>query len=229
MRSFCKLSFWFLLSTLVVLNVESDKVRNKISQPGEKTANSFTDVVNHAYCDSSLAETDKFSKKTLEEVHTYAELKYDPRSSLPDSFTICSTIMTTSCQGASSFTFFNILDNDRTQFLAPICNPGTIVSFLKIFLLQRSSKVAIGKIPPMFPNQWTKSCLAVNTTSGLIHWVVEGTLILKTISEGVKNSKSRPTDLGKKLVLGARSYGGVWFASSHKVTNCETQPPASIG
>ena len=32
-----------------------------------------TNVINHAYCKSSLSEEDKMDKKTLEEVHTYAE------------------------------------------------------------------------------------------------------------------------------------------------------------
>ena len=59
--------------------------------------------------------------------------------------------------------------------------------------------------------------MAVNTTSGLIHWVVEGTLIMSTTSEEVK--KSRPRDLRKKIALGARSYGGIWFQPSQKVTN----------
>ena len=46
-----------------------------------------TNVVSLAFCESSLPPEDKASKKTLEEVHTYAELEDDPRASLPDSFT----------------------------------------------------------------------------------------------------------------------------------------------
>ena len=61
--------------------------------------------------------------------------------------------------------------------------------------------------------------MAINTTSGSIHWVVEGTLVLTTISEELKNSKSQPKDLSGRLVLGARVYGGVWRAPSSKVTN----------
>ena len=57
----------------------------------------YLDVVSHAFCESSVADEDNVGKKTLEEVHTYAELKNDPRASLPDSFSIYSTIMTTSC------------------------------------------------------------------------------------------------------------------------------------
>ena len=42
---------------------------------------------------------------------------------------------------------------------------------------------------------------------------------MKTISEEVRNVKSQPRDLSGRLVLGARSIGGGWFASSHEVTN----------
>merc|ERR1712218_293213 len=82
------------------------------------------------------------------------------------------------------------------------------------------SEQGLDTIPPLFPNTWSRSCMAVNTTSGFIQWVVEGTLVLTTTSEEVKESKSKPKDLSKKLVLGARSYGGrIWVAPTHKVTN----------
>ena len=52
--------------------------------------NTTTYVVNYEPC-----EEDYKGKGTLEEVHTYAELKNDPRDDLPSSFTICSSVMTT--------------------------------------------------------------------------------------------------------------------------------------
>ena len=56
------------------------------------------EVISLTFCESNLPAEDKMGKKTLEEVHTYAELKHDPRASLPNSFTVCSTIMTAGCQ-----------------------------------------------------------------------------------------------------------------------------------
>ena len=137
----------------------------------------LTNIVSNAFCESSLAEMDMLGKKTLEEVHTYAELKHDLRGSLPDSFTICSTVKATNCPGQIWPTFFNILDNNRDQFLAPARHPGSIESILQIVYLQGSSEMLVDRIPPMFPNQWTKSCVAVNTTSGLVHWVVDGLVV----------------------------------------------------
>ena len=178
-----------------------------------------TNVVNQAFCDSSLPPEDKMGKKTLEEVHTYAELKHNPHASLPESFTVCSTIMTPDCPNQIWPAFFSILDSDMSQFLAPICKGGSILSSLKIFYQKEATEAVAGKIPSLFPNQWTKSCMAINTTSGLIHWVVEGTLVLTTTSEEVKKSRSQRKNLSKRIVLGARAYAGIWFPSSSKVTN----------
>ena len=201
---------------VLILSAEARSNGNSVSQ---REAVTKTDVVSHAFCESSLSAEEKMVKNTLEEVHTYAELKHDPRASLPESFTICSTIKTPSCPIRAYPTFFSVLDNDRAQFLAPGFKAGRTVSLLKIYYLQGTSEQVDGKIPPIFPNKWTRSCVAINTTSGLINWVVEGTVVLSTTSEEVKTSKSKPKDLSGRIVLGALSYAGLWVAPSSKVTN----------
>ena len=85
-----------------------------------------TNVVSHAFCESNLSEDDKMDKKTLDEVHTFAELKHDPRASLPDSFTICSAIMTTNCQTFDWPIYFNLLDDNRTQLVVPNRSYGSM-------------------------------------------------------------------------------------------------------
>ena len=150
---------------------------------------SDTKVVNQALCESSLPAEQMVGKDTLEEVHTYAELELDPHASLPDSFTICSAIITTSCRNSPWPAFFTILDKSRSLLLAPMLVHNSVVNSLKIFYLQGASEEAVGKIPPMFPNLWIKCYMAVNISSGLIHWVVEGTHVLTTKSEQVKIQK----------------------------------------
>ena len=61
--------------------------------------------------------------------------------------------------------------------------------------------------------------MAVNTTSGSIDWVVVGATVLAMKSEDLIDSDRLPKSLEKKLILGAMSYGGKWFAVSNKVTN----------
>ena len=224
MRAFSKLILWFLLSTMSIVksvNVGTKGNSKEIANLGKTraTKNTFTDVVNNAFCESNLSPEDKMGKKTLEEVHSYAELKHDPRASLPDSFTVCSTVRTTGCQSYYWPKFFHILDNNRGQFLVPGLNHGSIDSRLSLNFHENSSPLLFGKVLPLFPSQWMRSCMAVNTTSGLIHWVVDGTLVLSEKFAEVKESKNRPKDLSRKLVLGASLYVGSWFASTVEVTN----------
>ena len=183
----------------------------------------LNDVVSLAFCESKLSPEDNMGKETLEDLHTFAELKHDPTASLPDSFTICSTIMITSCQSSEWPSFFNIFDMNGDQFLVPLLGHGSIESRLGMDLPvgHVPKSILTGKLPPLFPDQWTRSCVAVNSTSGVIHWVVEGTLVLANEFQEVKNSKSRPKDLSRKLVLGANSFGGFWRASTQKVTNLQ--------
>ena len=88
-------------------------------QRGRESPKKLTDVLSFAFCDSNLPPEDKMGKNSLEEVHTYASLKLDPRASLPDSFTVCSDVMVTGCLNAEWPVFFNIFDNNRNQFLVP--------------------------------------------------------------------------------------------------------------
>ena len=219
MSTIHKFILWLLLSTVNVGEANKDV---KQQQRGTRaTSKTSTDVVSLDFCSLNLPADDKEGKNTLGEVHTYAELKQDPRASLPDSFTVCSTIMTAVCptlKASGWATFLNILNNNRGQFLEPLLIQGTIKTTFAIEL-HESSKYLIGKTPPLFPNQWTRSCMAVNTTSGLIQWVVDGILVLDREFVEVKNPKSRPRDLSRNVILGA--VGSNWYALSQKVTNLD--------
>ena len=72
----------------------------------------------------------------------------------------------------------------------------------------------------MFPEQWLSTCLAVNTESGLLQWVVDSELIANvTIKALRQNAPEHPADLSRRLLLGVRNLGpGVWTSYSHKVT-----------
>ena len=147
--------------------------------PGLPRTRNVTNVASQDICKSSLSADNMMGTKTLETVQAYSELKHDPRASLPDSFTICSTIMTTSCPDSPWPAFFTILNNERAQFLAPISIHEVEVSSLKIFYLQVASEETVGKIPPLFPNQWTRGCVAVDTTSGWLRALLFYTLYLR--------------------------------------------------
>ena len=176
-----------------------------------------TYIVNHAFCEATLPAEELELKQTLEEVHTYAELERDPGLNLPDSITICSTIMLTDCLSYSPPILFNILNNQTEQKVAPYLR-AHLSSRLGIWSTYSLSDI-LGMIPPTFPNQWTRSCMAINSTSGSVNWVVEGVLVMSMESEKLKQSLKLPKDLSRKLILGAISWGGQWKSVSNKVTN----------
>ena len=70
-------------------------------------------VINHDFCFSCRG------KVSLKDVDTYSELKYDPRASLPSSFTICVSVLVTTYNVDPSL--FTLLGNDgRPWFSATI-------------------------------------------------------------------------------------------------------------
>ena len=143
------------------MTVNADEVRRSSNVDlggNDKAATTY--VVNHEFCSSCISEEEENGwKETLEEVHTYAWLKRDPRADLPPSFTICSSVMTTY---GSEQTFFTLLGKDGNKWLS---------SFLKVAGDRTSFfhwKWADSELPPIFTHQWVRSCVAVNSESGLL-------------------------------------------------------------
>ena len=53
--------------------------------------------------------------------------------------------------------------------------------------LTTSAKYADVKLPPVFAHQWVRSCVAINSETGLLQWVVDGTLVENAIFAHVKD------------------------------------------
>ena len=62
--------------------------------------------------------------------------------------------------------------------------------------------------------------MAVDTGSGLVQWVLDGTLVESKVIGEMINSTNVPTDLTGRLVFGAVEYAaGSWMMISNKVAN----------
>ena len=147
--------------------------------------------------------------KSLEEIHNLAVLTNDHRAVLPNSFTICSDIMTVYSTKPNRLMFFNLLGNDGGHLLRGIMTGEQLLTDVE----------ASGQIPTVFPNQWVRSCMAVNTVSGMIQWVVDGNLVENRTMDVLKDSKL-PKDLNGKLILGAYQFTtNKWWVFSNKLTN----------
>ena len=153
-----------------------------------------TEVINIKFCYSCLSEEDLQFKDSLEEVHTYAELKKDPRASLPSTFSICFTAKRTY---GTSQVFFVLLGKDRSTWL-PL---GLFIDENQVSRFHHWDPVGAEQ-PPVFPHQWVRSCLAINTESGLLRWVVDGTLVENSTVPQIKDKTNKPTDLTENIVVG---------------------------
>ena len=172
-------------------------------------------VLNHEFCQSCPERV-----LSLEDVDTYSELKYDPRASLPSSFTVCVSVLVTTNNLSPSL--FTLLGNDKQPWFAAKISQK--VSFLgrKFFYTVSNQYVKIDTMW-MFPNQWVRSCLALNTLSGSVQWVARGELVDNSTFSEIKDNVL--TDLGGKVILGSfyqtLSSKAKWHKSSNKVTKLE--------
>ena len=71
-------------------------------------------VVSHFFSWKDLTQEQKEPKMSLEDVHTYAQLKYSARASFPSNFTICSATMT---PYGNEHLFFSLLGGNGNQAL----------------------------------------------------------------------------------------------------------------
>ena len=212
-----------ILWCLSLLSVNTNVAQVKLLSADELSEGNLTPIVSHLLCeqDKTLCIEEIVGKNTLVDVHTFAALKYDPRSPLPDAFTICSTLMTT--RGDYHWwLFFNLLGKDGEQLIAPHVfseegGKGLETSF-NVFS-ERSKKPMSVEIPRVFPHQWVKSCTAINTTSGFLQFVLDGVSVLTVKPEKIGGSSLLPPTLTGNLILGALNFGGHWYAVSNKVTN----------
>ena len=121
-----------------------------------------------------LTEDNLLLKPTKEDLHTFAELTNDPKASFPPLFTIC---------------------NYLNAFLAAGMKSLGLLSGLFYFKPK-------GNINRVFPEQWISSCLAVNTESGLLQWVLDTQLVANVTIEAIRqNAPEHPSDLSGRLLL----------------------------
>ena len=174
---------------------------------------SKTSVVSHEF---PLVDDDLWYKEKKEDLDTFAQLQCDLKASFPPSFTICSTLMTSATRGYPSL-FFTLLGKSNNNYLNAFLDIGMESLILISGLYSFKPKQKIDRV---FPDQWVSTCLAVNTESGLLQWVVDTKLIANVTLEAIRqNAPQHPADLSRRLLLGVENMGpGKWTTFSNKVT-----------
>ena len=217
-------AFWVFLNwALINADAENSRFKDISNQASKSGAAEITSVVSHEVCESALTDKEKAGKRNLNDVHTFAELKEDPKADFPPVFTICSSAMTTDCPATYTRVLFNILDDNKKQLLVAkisvLDRDGSAATQYKLLYSRRGSRSK--NFPPLFSHRWIRSCVAINKEAGLIQWVVNGELVLEVKSEEFISLELIPKNLTGKLILGANSYkdSTEWYAESNKVTN----------
>ena len=127
--------------------------------------------------------------------------------------TICSSVKITYGIEAR---FFTMLGNDGTKWLESV-----LIVYdddKPKFLHWRWSNKTL---PILIANTWMSSCMAIDSETGLLQWVVDGTLVENTTLMQLKDANNKPSDLTGKIVLGGwyRSSSKDWRMTSNQVTN----------
>ena len=184
---------------LIVLHVQNEVMATALS------------VVNHEFDNQQLEPEKK------DDLSSFADLRLDPKASFPPSFTICSTIMTSKAT-TGYLAFFALLGQNDTNYLGACFDGQRMDGFaIKTGTYGHMPK---RKIPQVFPEQWLSSCIAIDTETGLLQWVVDSHLVENITLEGIiHNAPNHPADLSGRLTLGALNSGpGRWKTYSNRVT-----------
>ena len=116
---------------------------------------------------------------------------------------------------------FTLLGNDGQPWFSAAISQDDENFVARQFFYPVANQFAKVDTMGMFPNEWVRSCLALNTVSGLVQWVARGELVdnstLPDITQNVL------TDLSGKVVLGSFYHSGKakWQLTSNKLTKLE--------
>ena len=200
--------FLFVPHLFVFAQVSGLKMKRETSNSQLKT-----NVIYH------LLEETPVLKDSFKELNTYVELNEDPKASLPSTFTICSAVMR---EAGNEQVLFSLLGKKEEVLVQ-----GTIFSTHPenkrstfYYSIQNHAFSTNMTIPIVYPYEWTHSCMALSTESGLVRWVVNGQAVEDVKRDVLKEAASdKPRDLNGKILIGATYTPTGWKSLSHKTSS----------
>ena len=153
------------------------------------------------YCsDMNSFSTFSFDEDTLKygaesSINNFISLGNDPKSSLPDSFTVCSSILVKFMNTAAHFVQMYTEDGSH-WFNLHITILRSLNMQTRLFYMDHS-KGAFQQEPfidipvPMIPHSWYHICFGLDTVSGHLRIVSNGVKIVDMEKQYFKNSTAR--------------------------------------
>ena len=178
-------------------------------------------VVNHQIQDPGLPVP------SLEQLDTYAQLISDPVASLPASFTLCYASMTPANIGTVRIQEgFNMLGKNGLPYLASTMESRDVEGFTSRGALNGVSNLGPwvvnfeNTVPMVVQHQWTRTCLAVQSTTGLVQAATDGIIVFNgAVDEMLEQVGNKPTDLTGKIILGPENLPSGWLTQNGKIAN----------
>ena len=160
----------------------------------------------------------QFEKRTIygEEqlIKDYVTLANDPTANLPDTFTICSSILIKFRPGLKDVGIIEMLREDGTHWFLLKNEDAETIDFFYVNPATGKTEYEkfSGTIIPIVPHSWYHACMGLDTVSGLLRIVVNGIEVVNEEKEYFKNTNaSKPRSLKGKILQFKGYKGNFWW------------------
>ena len=161
-------------------------------------------------------------------IKDYATLANDPKEQLPNSFTICSSMLVNFSTTMGNFLLMSKEDGSQWFDLSIVLVARDFKHMTEKFELsfenpttQKYENIYIfDPLVPIVPHTWYHMCLGLDTVSGLLRIVVNGVVLVNEEKDFFKNTTSwKPRSLAGKISLFKSYMSGVWVQCRSTMSN----------
>ena len=177
---------------------------------------------------SYLSNIKQNSPGKMKELKHYVTLANDPKSSLPKSFTVCSSVLIKFTDSVTNvFTFLKQdgsawfeIDIPTKMRMYQTLSEQILVWYENPVTREQGREYFIDTILPIVPHSWYHLCLGLDTVSGLLRIVVNGRLVVNEEKEYFKDTtESKPASVEGKILIFKGYHAGFWYQHWGTVSN----------
>ena len=158
----------------------------------------------------------------------YVILSEDPKANLPDSFTICNSLLVKFV--STNYDVVGMLKHDGSPWFS--LELGTMQrnyeqmseTLLIFYENPATGSSGISQFTsvhiPIVPHSWYHVCMGLDTVSGLLRIVVNGILVVNEVKDYFRNTKSwKPRSIENKILLFKAHKNGFWSQQKSAFSN----------
>ena len=157
----------------------------------------------------------------------YVTLANDPKENLPDTFTICSSVLIKYV--ITNNDVFQILKEDGTPWFVLVLktmerdysklSEKMVIFYMNPTTDKLESDLIYNKVLPIVPHSWYHVCMGLNTVSGLLMIVVNGIEIINEKKDYFENTRKWKPNSVEGKILGFKAWAGFWYQHRSAFSN----------